>query len=231
MDVSVPVKKIYQVLGRCPEGVNKVAAALSRAKLNYLPLVRNKCSHFAKKNQKGEREPDYADLAQCHRASETALANEELSVVQLMSHDTDGTLQLITQLIHGSGQWIESTVPLAAGAKDPQRLSAAVTYARRMAYCALVGLAADDDDDGEQAQTGALLHNKNSEEKYFNLLSDKMKAQTTMASREAVVHQAERGLQKGDLTQRSVEALKGLMEKLNAEAKPEPKKKKQAQPA
>jgi hypothetical protein len=61
-------------------------------------------------------------------------------------HDT-----LTTSLIHKSGQWIESEMPLHLPKQDPQGQGSAVTYARRYAYMAILGLVADDDDDGNAA--------------------------------------------------------------------------------
>jgi len=61
-------------------------------------------------------------------------------------HDT-----LTTTLIHKSGQWIESEMQLHLPKQDPQGQGSAVTYARRYAYMAILGLVADDDDDGNSA--------------------------------------------------------------------------------
>jgi len=61
-------------------------------------------------------------------------------------HDT-----LTTTLIHKSGQWIQSEMPLHLPKQDPQGQGSAVTYARRYAYMAILGLVADDDDDGNAA--------------------------------------------------------------------------------
>ena len=58
-----------------------------------------------------------------------------------------GQIHLTTLLAHSSGEWIASDWPVCA-AKDveaPQRMGAALTYARRYALFTLVGIAGEDD--------------------------------------------------------------------------------------
>lgn len=155
MSDAISVKKVYTLSGRCPEGTGKLAEALAKAIPNVAPLVRNRVSHFAKKDKKGNPIPDYADLAQCHKAAAKALSEQGLVVVQTVTNNTDGDLVLCTQLLHSSGQYIESNIPIKASQQNPQQVASAITYARRTAYCAIVGLAADDDDDGQEAAAGA----------------------------------------------------------------------------
>ena len=60
---------------------------------------------------------------------------------------TTGQVYLITLLAHSSGEWISSDWPVCAS-KDtdaPHRMGAALTYARRYALFALVGIAGEDD--------------------------------------------------------------------------------------
>lgn len=60
---------------------------------------------------------------------------------------------LITYLVHtATGQSIISRYPLRAkDLSDPQKLGATVTYARRYSIMAILGLAPEDDDDGNYA--------------------------------------------------------------------------------
>jgi hypothetical protein len=87
----------------------------------------------------------YADLASIIEATRTLLANAGLSVVQLPDGD-----DLITRLVHKSGQWISSRTALKFTKQDAQGYGSALTYARRYALSAILNLAADDDD-GEAA--------------------------------------------------------------------------------
>jgi hypothetical protein len=51
----------------------------------------------------------------------------------------------------------EGEMPLLLHKEDPQGQGSAITYARRYALCAVLGLVADDDDDGAQATAGAAV--------------------------------------------------------------------------
>ena len=62
--------------------------------------------------------------------------------------DGDG---LTTILTHTSGEWIKATANLKLVKQDPQGQGSAYTYARRYALSAILGLATDDDDDGNEA--------------------------------------------------------------------------------
>jgi hypothetical protein len=60
---------------------------------------------------------------------------------------------LRTALIHISGQFIASEIPLACPWGDAQRLGGTITYLRRYALATIVGLV-QDDDDGHAARGG-----------------------------------------------------------------------------
>jgi ERF superfamily len=58
---------------------------------------------------------------------------------------------LAYSLVHASGEREDGIYPLTGGA--PQEQGSAITYARRYCLCAVTGVAADADDDGQAAQT------------------------------------------------------------------------------
>ena len=91
----------------------------------------------------------YADLAQIIKASRSALVSNGLCVSQRILVD-EGTMVLSTVLGHQSGQWIESIVPVNPPKTDVQNIGGYITYLKRYAYAALVGVATEDDD-GESA--------------------------------------------------------------------------------
>ena len=78
------------------------------------------------------------------------LSDNGLSVVQVIR---DGRLH--TMLLHTSGQRLCSDYPLPATAR-PQEMGSALTYARRYSLSALVGIAADEDDDATAATKSAV---------------------------------------------------------------------------
>ena len=93
-----------------------------------------------------------ADLTSVWEACREALASNSLSVSQAAGKDESGKPVLETRLIHSSGQWIESVMPLILQRQDMQGLGSAITYSRRFALAAIVGVAPEEeDDDGNEA--------------------------------------------------------------------------------
>lgn len=92
----------------------------------------------------------YADLADTVEAAAPLLSARGLSVTQAPGW-VDGTDVLTTRVMHSSGQWVEGTMRLFLSKEDPQSHGSALTYARRYAYCAALGIVADEDDDGASA--------------------------------------------------------------------------------
>ena len=94
----------------------------------------------------------YADLGSVWDAVRGALSANGFSVTQLP--DMIGNEPaLTTMLIHKSGQWISGTYPLMVTDKEstPQGYGSALTYARRYSLAALIGVIADEDDDGNMS--------------------------------------------------------------------------------
>lgn len=63
----------------------------------------------------------------------------------------DGEPALRTRLVHTSGEEVSDTMPLLSKNPDPQGQGSAITYARRYSLMAMLGLVADQDDDGNSA--------------------------------------------------------------------------------
>lgn len=60
---------------------------------------------------------------------------------------------LTTTLLHTSGEWISSTQPLVLDKDNPQGQGSAITYGRRYALMSMIGMVADEDDDGNVASS------------------------------------------------------------------------------
>ena len=93
---------------------------------------------------------EYATLAECLRVAKETLATKKLAVVQLVCTNPD---RVVTSLVHASGENIsDEGVPIhTADNRNPQKLGAAITYARRYGLCAILGIVGDEDDDGQSA--------------------------------------------------------------------------------
>jgi hypothetical protein len=75
-----------------------------------------------------------------------------LLLVQTPSGDDAGVPTLKTSIIDAETQeTIEGEVPLMLEKDNPQGLGSAITYARRYALMSMLGIVADEDDDGNKA--------------------------------------------------------------------------------
>lgn len=92
----------------------------------------------------------YADLGAVWEAIKQPLQDAGFSVIQ--SPDFEGDhMWLKTTILHVSGDKIEGRYPLRPSKPDPQGYGSALTYARRYSISAMLGVIADDDDDGNAA--------------------------------------------------------------------------------
>jgi len=79
------------------------------------------------------------------------LAENGLAVVQPLTSDLQGRMFVQTIVIHEGGETLESLTPLNTENLSNQEIGSAVTYMRRYALSAMLGLATDDDDDANLA--------------------------------------------------------------------------------
>jgi hypothetical protein len=125
--------------------IKDLASALSKAQKVMRAIPKDSVNPFFKSK--------YADMATVVEHTRAALADNGLAVTQGLS--LDAAPCLITTLIHSSGQWLRSAWPITPVKNDPQGIGSAVTYARRYAYCAIIGVASGDEDDDGNAATQA----------------------------------------------------------------------------
>jgi len=102
------------------------------------------------------RKYNYPSLGALLEAANPLLAKNGLCLTQSVATEDDG-LWLTTRLGHSSGQWQSSRMKLLVtamhgkGQIDMQALGSAITYARRYAGFAILGVAPTEDDDGHAA--------------------------------------------------------------------------------
>ena len=130
---------------RHSESIKEIAAALAAFQSEVKDPSRNgENPHFKSK---------YVQLDGLLAAVRPILANHGLSLMQ--STGGDGVnISVSTLIMHTSGEWIE-TEPLVLKAQQatPQGAGSACTYGRRFSLSAALGVAWDDDDDGNEAST------------------------------------------------------------------------------
>lgn len=128
------------------ESINELAAALAKAQAQIQPAK--------KENVNPAFKSKYADLASVWDACREPLTANGLSVVQMPTDNAEpGRVALVTTLLHSSGQWISSMVSTRIVKDDPQGVGSALTYLRRYALSAMVGVAPDDDDGNAASQS------------------------------------------------------------------------------
>lgn len=146
------------------EAINELAAALAKAQGEITGARRGTKNEFLNTR--------YADLASCWDAIRQQLSSNGLSVIQTLEigpsveltwwqkdkygeanemKATVATPIVTTTLAHQSGQWIRGQIQVTPLKGDPQSVGSAISYSRRYALAAIVGLA-QIDDDAESAQ-------------------------------------------------------------------------------
>lgn len=84
------------------------------------------------------------------------LNSNGIVLTQFPTHGPDDAPALLTRLTHApTGEVIESTMPLMLDKQTAQGLGSAITYARRYSLLSILGLVADVDDDGADAEKDA----------------------------------------------------------------------------
>src|SRR5438477_7636107 len=134
---------------RSSETIGAIAAALAKAQIELInpeksltATIRSPLPH------EGNRTFRYASLANGLELVRRSLGQHEIATVQTTSiDDAIGLIRLTTTLAHSSGEWVSSDWPVCpiSETASPQRMGAALTYARRYALFTLVGIAGEDD--------------------------------------------------------------------------------------
>lgn len=129
--------------------INELAVALAKAQALIKQPAKTRTATI--KSDKGSYGYKYADLPDIIDAYRQPFSDNGLSIVQSVSTD-DRRVAITTVLLHGSGQWIQDTLFMPVADNRPQAIGSAITYGRRYAISAMVGVAPDEDDDGHEAQ-------------------------------------------------------------------------------
>lgn len=133
------------IVMKTSENINELATALAAFQVQLQTLSKDKQGHGYK----------YAPLDVVTDAIREKLASNGLSYVQMPAPapiEMGPSVGLTTRLMHTSGQWMESTysipVPASKRMNEAQAYGAALSYARRYALTAMLGIVADEDTDG-----------------------------------------------------------------------------------
>ncbi|QOZ75362.1 single-stranded DNA-binding protein [Bradyrhizobium sp. CCBAU 53351] len=143
---------------RSSERIGIIAAALARAQAELTNPEKTQTavirSPFPREDDRTFR---YASLASGLDIVRKSLSQQEIATIQTTRiEQVTGQIYLTTLLAHASGEWISSDLPVCASkeVEAPHRMGAALTYVRRYALFALVGIAGEDDLDAPDVVAG-----------------------------------------------------------------------------
>ena len=133
---------------RSSETIGAIAAALAKAQAQLVNPEKSLTGTIRLDGGVAERSFRYAPLSSGLDIVRKTLSQHEIAAVQTTEIDESaGIVRLSTVLAHASGESIASDWPVCAISETaaPHRMGAALTYARRYALFALVGIAGEDD--------------------------------------------------------------------------------------
>lgn len=125
------------------DDIGKLAEALAKAQAEMEGAKKDGKNPFFKS--------DYSTLFAVWQACRGPLAKNGLSVMQ-PTGGNGNFITVYTTLAHSSGQWVKGALSIKPAKTDPQTLGSCITYLRRYALAAMVGLSPLDDD-AEAAMT------------------------------------------------------------------------------
>src|ERR1700747_888403 len=144
---------------RSSETIGTIAGALAKAQAQLVNPEKSLVGTIRSDQAGGsERSFRYAPLSSGLDIVRNTLSQHEIATMQTTSIDeTAGIVRLNTVLAHASGEWIASDWPVCpiAETERPQRMGAALTYARRYSLFTLVGIAGEDDLDAPDLMDSA----------------------------------------------------------------------------
>ena len=142
---------------RSSGSIGSLAAALAKAQGELTNPEKSLVGTIPANGPGGaERMFRYASLSSGLDIVRKVLGQHEIATMQTTAIDqAAGIVNLTTVLAHASGEWISSDWPVCAvsDTATPQRMGAALTYARRYALFTLVGIAGEDDLDAPDLTT------------------------------------------------------------------------------
>ena len=113
-----------------------------------LSIVQGKLTHAKKDSANPFFESKYADLESVWDSCRNLLADNGLAIMQFpgLYSELDKSMSLTTIISHKSGEWISQEMSVPVTKPDAQGAGSALTYMRRYALAAVVGVVQADDD-------------------------------------------------------------------------------------
>jgi hypothetical protein len=132
-----------------------LAAALAKVQAKLPKLERDRTVTVEPKDpKKAPYSYSYVTLANLSDAILPLLAENGLSFVAMPGAGADGKMCIRYHLLHESGESLTGEFPIS-GEGGIQMIGGRITYARRYCLAAIVGVAADEDDESRLSEDGA----------------------------------------------------------------------------
>lgn len=147
------------------ESIKNIAAALCK--------FQQECESPKKTAKNPHFKSNYAPLEEIIKVATPTMAANGLSHFQSTSSDGNDVV-VTTVLMHTSGEFIESDpLRLPMGKATAQGAGSSLTYARRYSLCAILGIAAEEDDDanGASEQQSTNTNKQAASDKQLNLIN------------------------------------------------------------
>src|SRR3977135_703477 len=136
------------VMHRSSESVAAIATALAKAQTELSNPEKAMVGTVYNNRSESPQSFLYASLSSGLDIIRKSLGGQQIAIAQTTDIDrANGMVNLTTILLHTSGEWISSDWPVCqlSETSAPRRMGAALTYARRYALFAMVGIAGEED--------------------------------------------------------------------------------------
>ena len=131
--------------------IENLMNALAAAQGEFPEIERNRTVKVVPRSGGAGYSFKYATFSAILTAVRKPLSKNGLAFTQVISHDSVGGFYVLTTSLHHGNEYISSKVPLIAEGGSNQQFGSALTYMKRYAFAAILGIAADEDDDGNTA--------------------------------------------------------------------------------
>lgn len=131
--------------------INEIAAALAKAQGAMKAPEKNRTVRVKSQRTGAEYEFSYSTFDALIEAARKPLTDNGIAFMQFPDV-REAIVTVDTMLVHESGQFFRNTLVLKAADSFPQSVGSAISYAKRYALAAMLGLAGEEDDDANAAE-------------------------------------------------------------------------------
>ena len=139
---------------RMSDSIAKLAAALVAVQKEIPTILKDKTVRTDKFSYA------YVGLDTVMPEALAILGKHDIALAQTVGTGEDSSTNLTTTLLHVSGEWLTDTQPLLLAKNDAQGQGSAITYARRYGLMSMLGIVAEEDDDGVKASKKPVTRRK-----------------------------------------------------------------------